>query len=332
MIDLNAVITDINNNQIDQPGQAVTKFQAFLISIKTLGNYSATNWQTPFITKVYEFGTLFKKISPSEFLLLINNEIAQSNNVEREILLFIKSEILFNYENLSSNKDFFTDLVSQYITNPEFRNTLGHILLKEQSFLEAIYNYRLAIKENPKQNFIEAKFNAEVLYIESLIETNDLDTAQNYVNQILVTKEYISSFIFQNWFVFLANRIKDYKISEAKLSKKENEIKVTILKELELERRKTIELLGIFTAIIAFIFSTVSISKSFEFSQSLVFIICLGLILILFCLILSIIFINSNSSILGDRRLYIIILLGVLLYLIPTTASIISEYIKIHLK
>jgi NADH:ubiquinone oxidoreductase subunit 6 (subunit J) len=67
-------------------------------------------------------------------------------------------------------------------------------------------------------------------------------------------------------------------------------------KELNNERRRIIEILGFFSAIVAFILSTVSVAKNFSFLEATYFIISLGLILILFLIAISVLFSSKKKK------------------------------------
>jgi tetratricopeptide (TPR) repeat protein len=327
-IDINIIIADIDNGQIIGPGQAITKFQTFVSQVKNIGRYSIIDWPSQFLNRVYEFGNKFKIIDPTLFLTALENEINISSFAEKEILYFLKSEILWNFESHLKQENFLIGLVNQYITNAELLHNLGHIKLEKELYIEAIENYSQAIRINSTNTFLDSKWQAEVKYVEHLIEIEKYDTAENLINDCLNSKIYQSNFIQQNWLVFLANRIKDYKLQDIKFQKKEIELIKLMNDEFQSERRKVIELLGLFTAIIAFIFTNVSVAKNFEYTQAINFTTCLGLVLIDFAITISIIFHNKSIPIYKDIRLYVALIVTLFLFLILSTTTLINEFLK----
>lgn len=326
--DLNAIIDDISNNRLTGSGQAVEKFRAFLTSVKNIGRYSLANWPNSFVQRVWSFGKLFSSNDPLPFINLLETEINNSTLEEKEILQFFRIEILWNFEKAENLEEELVTLTSVYRTNPELLHTLGHVQARNKRFNEALNSYNHAITINNCPEYLESKFRIEVQYVDHLLEIDDYNKASTMVNEILNSEIYKSDFVKNNWFVFLNNRIKDYELSEKKLLNKENEIMNLVQNKFETERRKIIELIGLFTAIITFIFTTVNVGKNFNFSQALVFIICLGLILIGFTTTISILFKSGSKKVYNDVRLYVILFIGFMLYFIISFTASLSEFMK----
>lgn len=330
IIDLNSIISDIQDGRLTGAGQAHSKFQTYVTQVKNIGRYSVGDWPSVYTDRVYEFGGLFSTIDPTVFLTSIENELLISNFAEREILFFFKSEILWNFENPLRQEQFLSDLLLQYVTNAEFLHSLGHLKIKKKLFLEGLEYYTQAVRINPKNNrFISTKYDTQIVYIEDLIENEKYDEARTVTDDIINSGVYKSeNFIIHNWFVFLQKRIKDYNIQEEKHLKKEMELRNIISTELLSERKRTIELLGLFTAIIAFIFTTVSVAKTFSYEQAINFTVCLGLVLIEFAVTISIMFHDNKTPFYTDIRLYIATVVGIVLYFILSTTTLIHECFK----
>jgi tetratricopeptide (TPR) repeat protein len=327
LIHLRTIIAEIDKNNITTPDGALKKFEEYIKDLKTIGGYSSSSWADGLMDLMYEFGNRFKTtsiIAPAAFLEILEKEIILSTKEEKEILLFIKSEIVFFYETNDFLVSFINSLISEYPNNAEFRHDKGHLYLPQKNYTEAINNYNIAIKLHKKPSFIASKFQAEISFTDLMIENNELDKAQVFVDTIVKSEYYKHNFIQNNWLVLLQSRINDYKISEAKMAG----IRESILKEVGKDGKKTVELLGIFTAIIVFIFSTITIERNFLFEQAIVLMICLGLILILFCVILSILFSDRSKPVLKDGRFYIIIALAVIVFATAAIAPAIAERIK----
>jgi hypothetical protein len=74
--------------------------------------------------------------------------------------------------------------------------------------------------------------------------------------------------------------------------------------------------LGFFTAIIAFVFGTITITVKLNLQASLILISAFGLIMIVFALCLSILFVKSEKKWFEDKRFWVLTLIVFLIFLI----------------
>lgn len=315
-VEISEIITKIQTKQIAETGEALDKFKNHVAQTKNIGRYNPISWDYSYLKRIYEFGQLFAQIDPTFFLSVLDSEISKSTFDQREILHFIRSEILVNFDKRQKQEKYLTDLSREYITNAEFLHTLGHIKLDAKSYIEAIEFYTQAVRMHPSDLFINSKFNCEVLYAEYLIETEKYDNAEKLVNDLLENIKYRNEYVYKTWLMLLSGRIKDYKLNEKKISSKQKELHDIFTTELQAERKKFIELLGLFTAIIAFIFTTVSVAKTFDYEQAIKFTACLGLVLINFAMSISIIFQDKKIPLFKDVRLWVAVIITTFLYLI----------------
>lgn len=153
------------------------------------------------------------------------------------------------------------------------------------------------------------------MYLEELIDKGEYKAGLDYCEELIIKGAFKSSFVYSNILVSTKERLKDYMVIESKISKAEEAFKITVREETERERKRLIEILGFFSAIIAFIFSTVSIGKSFEFEEALTFIVCLGFVLLIFMISINILF-SSQAVRIYDTRILIVIILILTLLLI----------------
>ena len=91
-------------------------------------------------------------------------------------------------------------------------------------------------------------------------------------------------------------RIDDHIAFQQRLKILESDFKSKMTTELENERRRIVEVLGFFSGIIAFILSTVSIGKNFNFTQAIYFVISLGIVLILFTSSISVMLTENKGK------------------------------------
>jgi|GEM_PF-5610040 len=312
---IEAIISYVDNgNQVE----ATKTFCGLIKEIKNIGSYNSNTWSEAFCEKIYDLGKLLANKMP---ILIedLRKEIAASNQVEQEILCFIESEILINswqYTDPRTN-ELILNISKKYIYNPEFIHDLGHIEYVKKNYLAAINYYNQALNLAPKnETFRRRVFNSEMQYIESFIEGEEFDEAEDYVTALVTKGTYKDDFAYSNWLQAIRSRIKDHKLIRSTLINKGKQIEDRVETKLERERFKAIELIGVFTAIIAFIFTTISFTKSFSFRETILLEITAGLILILFVLILSLIFQKSKRKVIGDIRFYSVLIICTALLLV----------------
>ncbi|MCK4678943.1 MAG: hypothetical protein KAT48_12485, partial [Bacteroidales bacterium] len=134
----------------------------------------------------------------------------------------------------------------------------------------------------------------------------------DHIDKRMESKIYKRDMAYNNWILALTYRLKDSKQFESRLSSAENDFKQMIKTETEKESKRLIEILGFFSAIVAFILASVAISNPFSFEDALMFNISLGIILLIFVLVISLLFSQKDTW----KKLIIAICLILLLMLI----------------
>jgi tetratricopeptide (TPR) repeat protein len=305
---LNDIIYLIDNDKIKGPNNALDKFKGYLSSIQGIGTFNTVDWRESWRKKVWKFGELFKKKNAFEFLKLIDDQIRIAPFESKEALEFIRSEIAFNFLSNDESKSRLIKLTQTYPLNPEFRHTLGHYNYKDKDFLAAANMYKIALKiDKNNDSFIQSCFGTDQAYLNNLIQNSDYNTADAYLKLVMKDDEYINLGNISNTIFDFQVRINDHKLFQNKLMQVQEEFRERMNKELDSERKRIIEILGFFAAIIAFILSTVSIGKNFSFIEATYFIIALGLVLLLFAVTLSILFKTLNRDFTKDIRFWILL-------------------------
>ena len=307
--DLNEVIKLIDEKKLDGFDGAIKKFKEHIEEVIIIGRFSPENWDENWRKSVYKFGVIFKERDPVEFLKILHENSLLLIKDEQEVLDFYYSEIEFNSlpEELCARR--FENLIQKYPYNPEFRHTLGHFYKGKKKYIEAIEQYRFAFEKDKKNDIFESTlFNAYKNYCDELIEDEKYDIAISVCNTLLDESIFRDTVVFNNALLSIKDRINDYISLNKKINKAENDLKNKVEEATKSWQFKTIEILSFFSAIIAFIFSTISIGKNFNFKQALVFNIALGFTLLLFVLVLNLIFSEKNTIKKTDFR---IILVGI---------------------
>lgn len=323
---INDIIELIKNNKIRGENNALERFNNYLESIQEIGPFSIENWREDWRRKIWKFGEEFKKLNPSDFLILIDNVLNSETVRNLEVIEFIRSEIIVNFLPDLECKKHLIILNEKYPLNPEFRNTLGHYYVKDKQLLLSIEQYKIATKMDPTNNsFINSRYKQEQTYLNDLIITGEYKTGKDHINKILTENDPIFLRLdIRKTFTSYIRRLDDHLYFKDKLESIEKDFKEKMHNELENERKRIIEVLGFFSAIVAFILSTVSIGKNFSFLEAIYFIIALGLILILFTVSLSVIFSPSKKQLFSDKKFWILIILILTLLIFILLASSIS--------
>lgn len=312
--DLKTINEKIRKGDILGAGNALELFKDYLPKVKDLGRFSPQEWKGTWREEVYLFGEYFKTIDPIDFLMVIKDTRNGLTKDQEEVLDFFKSEIKVNNQPFEDCKMEINEIIQKYPYNPEFRHNLGHFFNAQGKLLEAIEQYEFALKrDNDCQIFLKNLFNCQYQYIEEYIDKEEYSKGLTYCDQILNKGTYNSSYVFKNLLVSLKERLKDYLTFESKIKNAEEAFKTTVRNETEKERKRLIEILGFFSAIIAFIFSTVSIAQNFKFEEALIFIVCLGLILLIFMISINILFSSERLKYSHPKLLILVLLMSSLI-------------------
>lgn len=313
--ELKHIIGLLEANEIES---ALTHFDTHLDEVKEIGKFTLETWNYEWRKTVYAFGVLFKKINPVDFLHKIKNQKTGIDINREEVLDFYNSEIDFNSlpENLCLER--VVKYVEKYPYNPEFHHTLGHFYIREKDYLKAIEQHRIAF-EKDNTGFKESYFSSNYTYLEYLIDEGEYQVGYDLSNKLIEEKTFRRTSFNNSHQIFLIGlkgRFKDYLSIDKKLSNAEDEIKRIITLETGKGQFKIIEILGFFTAIIAFIFSTVSIGKNFKFEEAIIFNIALGLTLMSFLLVLNLIFSSKTIKFTDPKSLMLIVFIMSLLLIV----------------
>jgi tetratricopeptide (TPR) repeat protein len=327
---LSEIIELVKVNKIDGENEALQKFTLYLDTIQSIGPFDLDNWRINWREKVWALGEEFKRINPNKFLQIIDGKLLLSEIRNKEVIHFIRSEIAFNFLPDIECKKILESLIEKYPLNPEFRHTLGHYYGSESKLLEAINEYKLALKIDPNNRvFLKNRFTTEYDYLNKLISEGEFQKGKDYVQEVFQEKFYINvSSNYHSAFIDFNARFSDHLIFQNKIKQIENEFRARIHTELENERKRIIEVLGFFSAIVAFILSTVSIGKNFSFIEATYFIIALGIILILFAVSLSTVFSSSNKNLLKDGKFWILSIGLILLFLFICATNSLSTLLQ----
>lgn len=308
--DLKHIIDLLDKKLISDEHGALSLFELHIDEVSKLSRFSNETWKYPWRRTVYDFGTKFKSIDPIDFLKILSNKKKGLDKDSQEVLDFYYSEIEVNSlpeDTCTSNIEI---LIQKYPYNPEFRHTFGHFCQRKKQYLKAIEQYRFALDKDKNISYVGSLYSAYSRYFEELFERSEYENGYE-ICEALVQEKILSGFndnFYQIKMINNKDRFKDY-INLNKVIKDANKmVEDKIAKEANIGQLKIIEVLGFFTAIIAFVFSTVSFGTKFEFREAIVFNISLGIILVIFALVISLLFSKKDIK-KSDGRIWILVAL-----------------------
>jgi len=320
--ELQKIIDLINDND---ETTALAKFILYIEEIsKEIGKYDATNWPVPWRKNIYKFGQLFKKSNHDNFIKELDAKIeivkASANPENSEVLFFIKSEIEGNFfedcslENLKS-------IIKLYPNNPEFRNTQAYFLLENKNYEKAAEAYLLTNKIEPKnEEYVMHYFNTNYAYFNNLVRRGEIKKAREIVEKLkkfFKEKEPLpSDWLWKNHTLTMNDRLVDQETIKEKIDKIDSHIE----RKTDSIKNQFISIIGVFSAIVAFIITNVNIAISkLSLNDALTLMLAMGIILIIFMIVISEIFYHRRENswnIFGEAKTWIAIVLIVILVLI----------------
>lgn len=304
LIEINQLIDE---KKFDGNNGAIEKFKTHIKEVAGIGRFSIESWNEDWRKKVYRLGEKFVNLDPVEFLKIIHEISLNLHKDNQEVLDFYYSEIEMNSLPEDPCSKRCEALIEKYPYNPEFRHSLGHFYANKKKYVEAIEQYKFAFnKDKENETFTSTLFNSYKMYCDNLIENEKYDTALEICDNLIKEGVFSETIAFHNILVSTKDRIKDYIVLNEKINKAEADIRKKVEEDTKSWQFKTIEILSFFSAIIAFIFSTVSIGKNFDFKQAIVFNIALGITLILFVLVLNLIFSEKGTIRKTDFRIILV--------------------------
>lgn len=320
--DLLEVIKLIDNGKITEKDGALDKFKLHISEVKSLARFSIKNWNQNWRTDVYNFGDKFKSLNPIDFLNALKTEKEKSNKDQCEVLDFYRSEIDYNSLPNDSWLPRIKKLIDQHPYNPEFRHSYAHSLINANKCKEAIEQYGYALDKDKENNHFETSlYNTYIKHLNNLLSDSKYNEGTEIIKKLLKENTFRKEPHYHNYLISYNERFKDQIAFDKKLKDAEKSINQIVKQETQKGQNRIIEILGFFSAIMAFIFSTISIGKNFKFEEAIIFNISLGLTLLIFVLIINLLFSNKKIKI-TDYRIALIIIIILSLLLIVTKFGI----------
>jgi hypothetical protein len=320
---LNSIIQSISSGDL---ALAKSQLAPYLIDLRGIGFYDKSIWKVNWKNKVYDFGRLFQD-DAGWVIELINKEIEARGGCE--VLDFLYSEIIWNFFDNKNDyvKDEIKTFIKKYPANPEFHHTYSHILEDNGNYEESVTEVKHALSQE-KENYIffYSYVRKVKSYFDNLINNGKLDDCSKlikkeneYFKSILPSqKDFIVKLNNQISFSNLEDRLKDH----ISLGRRVEYFSQEIDRKMNIEQRKIIEVLGLFSAILGFILTNITIAINvLDLKDMLMLMFAMSIVLIIFAVTISYLFSKKDRNFkfwafVGHRKFWtLVILLTVLLSL-----------------
>jgi len=270
---------EIINYEGKDNSKAIELFKEFLTKVESLGYYTVESWPIFWTESVWDFaGNLQNKTRTNARILnyigevkgRINSTTRLNNNVES--LEFVLNELTWNQlssEQADSTNNLSHDLHKKYPNNCEFKFSYAHVLAASDNLEEAIPLYRkcITIWKNPSQRTLSMIGHAEYKLAKKYLRQGKYNEASEIIKNASKSPYYFMDQTLQTMFFNFEEEKNDKKsfhelikkVEESLISAKNNidqkvdDLKNNLEEKLEKENKSSLDNLGIFSAVIAFI-------------------------------------------------------------------------------
>ena len=305
--DIDNILTLLETNQLEGDDGAYKKFQLYLESLP-INNFDSEKWLPEWREAIYKFGEFFQNKPLYKFLEIIENFI-NKNNQSHEAGEFIQSEIKTNIYNNNTKYllEYFQNLTHKYPGNPEFHHTYSQHLTLNKEHTKAILECKIA--HNIEKNnyiFIDTCFNEDATYFNELLYKENFQKAEKQVEKMQNDTSYSQKHVYKNITTSFRDRLRDFK----KINEKINDLRDIVNTETEKTKIELIQILGVFAAILGFIFININIAIEIaKLNEMLWLMLGMADILLIFVISLSYIFEIDKKNFYKSGKFWVLIAL-----------------------
>lgn len=331
---LGFLMQTVANNKENE--EVLDKFKEFLQELVKLGSYNVNTWRISENLKRWQHYVALaqSQYAPSIKIELERQILNSSNEEETEVLECLLFEILWGMGS-GKSKDYYLkmqdkveELLIKYPYNIELEYTSGHTYgMVKDNFKKTTAVYKLCfdkwgINRVPSE-LVNQEYNRQINYVQYLLEEEKYLDADLILQSISENPHFKQDTFFNNHTRVYLDRLRDRKFLEAKVNRVEKTFKNSMHDETSAQNKKSIEQLGLFSAVITFIVTAAASSLNSNQTSAPIILITIGLILVL--LIGTISLFNANpKKIWSDNRAWILVV-----YLVVTVATIsVTAYIE----
>ncbi|MFT4551525.1 MAG: hypothetical protein ACI9S8_000138 [Chlamydiales bacterium] len=298
---LDAVVQSVRDDNIEGPEGALVTFGVYLETLLNSGKTTVEDWPLSFKSKNTYLCSLFKgkKELSESFIQLISRKIQQIQELHnQEGFHFISMGFCYHSydDNGKTAYEYLQPLLKTFPRNAGFHMYNCLILAERKEYSESIKQINNVMKwAKFPEIYVNDILKIETRYLDDLIDNKSFKTAdeflvsmQSYYQTYFSGSEWI---LLQRQLMLFRHRLEDHKRVFETLEK----VGEVIYEKTENERRRLVEVLGVFSAIIAFIILNVQIALSFTVSEAYWLMLAMGNILLIFSISMSYIFTKPSE-------------------------------------
>lgn len=288
--------------EIEGDNSASSLFSTYIDTLLNTGLFSVKDWPLDWQKKHLFFFSVFGESQEAihVFLKQIKRKMREvSKHEPKEVLHYLYLGFLF-YARMDrgvSVLEYSKTLLRQYPKHPDFFRYHALSLSREGLHKSAVEEMKLAMQYAEKNEiYVTDLLAVETKYLEELIGNRHFNEAEYFLNR---QEEYYQAFfggaewaLIHRQLILFKSRLSDHRSVGRVLEK----IGETITEKTEGERRRLVEVLGVFSAILAFIFMNIQIATKFTFYEAFWLMLTMGDLLLIFAITLSYVFNRSKKA------------------------------------
>lgn len=273
--------------------EALTLFEAYLETLFSSNFRNVMNW--PFDWKsrhILLFKAFREKPGKSHELLRLLDKKKKADRETLELYDYLRVCLIFHANETSSlSPEELKTFVRKYPSHPDFHFYYGLFLSRANDYTRAIDELKYCMRlSQHAEYYLPDLLHVETQYFEQLILEKDFYSAEQFIFSM---QSYYQSYFHQPEWAWLHRqlilskvRVQDHKM----LSKQFDKVGEIVAQKTEKERRRLVEVLGVFAAFLAFVFANVEIMTHYPLKEAFYLLLTMADILLIFVLVISFVF------------------------------------------
>ena len=288
--DLTKVLQRAEQGKFDE---ALTLFETYLDGLFASNVRNVANWTFAWKSRHILFFKAFRdQAKKSHDLLSILDKKKKADRETLELYDYLRVCLIFHANEKSSfSNEELRALVRKYPSHPDFHFYYGLFLARSKSYPQAIeeLKYCMRLSEHAEY-YLPDLLHVETQYFEVLILEKDFHSAEQFISSM---QSYYQSYFHQAEWAWLHRqlilskvRVQDHRM----LSMQFDKVGQIVVEKTEKERRRLVEVLGVFAAFLAFIFANVQMITNYPLHHAFYLLLTMADLLLIFVLVISFIF------------------------------------------
>ncbi|MGE4169579.1 MAG: hypothetical protein AB7F28_02545 [Candidatus Margulisiibacteriota bacterium] len=304
---LNEILTLLSHGQWDGETGVLGRFSAYLETVKQKKSFHPATWQPRWRQNVRTFAKQAVATDPVPFQRLLKDRMEGLGDTEKEPLLFLELALLCQLFPTKSDYmgRYLESLLATYPTNAEFQLHHAHFLQAKGQWSDAHEAITKTLKLDLQNPFlIQTLFEFEKSYLHWLWKHRKTAEASTLLNAMQHNPHYLDATL-QHHLQLLVDRHHDHQQIQDQLMNSASALKALS----ELERRRLIEVFGLFSAFLMLAFFMIQTTQHFSLKDALVLCTAMADIILIFAIALSYIFNQDRKPFYESGKFWVMVVL-----------------------